>query len=532
MNIVLKNSIKNLFGKPFRTLLVVFTIFMCCMSALLSFDMGSFIQRVLKEYYGSVSRADFMLSSDGRDLTQLPEGFPECDIMAVSCNYEKVYKDIDGEYCYVTTDYLTIYGVDIDEAVSMEFLDPMEPEYGNIYITAEYADDFGYEIGDTVVLHDRAGEEVELTVGGIFPEDLKNAVLSGYAAITDLETSDLLSCGYREADMVMIDISDDSMIEEAKDLINAAYPGIQITDMFLPDSMLTLINEITLIFYLLFASTVLLVIFITSSICNRIVSERMSYIGTLRSLGMSSGRTARILLLENVLYALIGAVPAAVIYKILRDMILGSAFGPDGSLGYMGLNVPPLSVSLVINVILFAVLIECLIPLKAILKALKTSIRDIIFDNRDTAYRFSRSSLVIGTAALILAVLFMIFSKNLLFAIGCLIFSVAALALLFPRLLKLVCTGIRKISDKSNNTAWSLAAVEAVSRKSTVGSGVLCTIASAMCIVVVTVANAMFGVADSIPYDCDVVAECSSSMKYYSYVEHLDGVTGPRYSLP
>ena len=52
--------------------------------------------------------------------------------------------------------------------------------------------------------------------------------------------------------------------------------------------------------------------------------------------------------------------------------------------------------ALVIGVILGAVLIECLIPLKAILKALKTSIRDIIFDNRDTEYKYSKTTLVMG----------------------------------------------------------------------------------------------------------------------------------------
>ena len=524
MNIVLKNSLKNIIGKPFRTLLVTFTIFMCCISALISFDMGSIIPRVVESFYGSVSRADIMVYSDGRDLTELPEGFPESDRLNITTDSEMLYKPIDGEYAYVTTDSLYIYGMDIDEAVDMEFLDRIDLKEGEIYVTNEFAEDFGYEVGDTYVVHDRAENEVELTIAGVFPKDNKNPLLTGYSAVASRETSDILSCGYRTTDIVLIDIHDDSKIEEGKDLIEAQHPGIGITDMFINDAFMKVVTEFELIFYLLFAATVLLVIFVTSSICNRIVSERMSYIGTLRSLGMSSSRTAGILLLENILYAILGAVPATIVYSILRDIALDKIMGTD-AVKSMGIQIPGLSKVLIAGVIIFAVVIECLIPLKAILRALKTSIRDIIFDNRDTAYRFGKSSLIIGLILTAIAVLCVIFNKNLGTAIVCLLASIGALALLFPRILKYVTLAIRKICEKTGNPGWDLAAVEAISRKSTVGSGVLAATASAMCVVVVAVANILFGINPDIPYTCDVVAECTEPMKYYSYVEDIEGVT-------
>ena len=525
MNIVLKNSLRNITGKPFRTLLVIFTIFMCCMSALLSFDIGSLIERIMETYYGNVSRADIIVYAGGRDLTDLPEGFPECDTMYLSNNSEKLYIDIEGEYNYVSTDALSIFGLDIDEAVDMEFLSPMELSDGMIYVTQKYADDFGCGVGDTVVVHDRAYEEVELTVGGILPDDSKNTVLSGYSAVVNLETADILCCGNREPDMVMIDIRDDSRIDEAKDLYKAQYPGITIQDMFISDSLMNVIHELEVIFYLLFAAAVLLVIFVTSSICNRIVSERMSYIGTLRSLGMSSSRTARILLLENVLYAILGAVPAIIIYQLLRSIVISSLVGGTESMESLGIVIPPVSGALIAGVLAGAVVMECLIPLKAILRALKISIRDIIFDNRDTAYRYGKISLVFGIIFLILSVVLAVINSNLGTAILCLLTTIGALTLLFPRILKLVTELIRKISDKTGHTRWSLAAVEASSRKSTVGSGILCASAAAMCVVVVTVAGFLFGISPEVPYECDIVATCVNSMKYYSYVDGLEGVT-------
>ena len=76
MNIVFKNSLKNIFGKPLRTLLVVFAIFVCSLCALLCFDLSESITGILTLFYGSVSRADFIVSSSGSDVSTLPDGFP------------------------------------------------------------------------------------------------------------------------------------------------------------------------------------------------------------------------------------------------------------------------------------------------------------------------------------------------------------------------------------------------------------------------------------------------------------------------
>jgi ABC-type antimicrobial peptide transport system permease subunit len=252
----------------------------------------------------------------------------------------------------------------------------------------------------------------------------------------------------------------------------------------------------------------------------------MSYIGTLRSLGMSTARTGRILLLENVLYALLGSIPATILYSFIRLPILNLMFmGEDSSGNAVEFELPGYPVALVIGVILGAVLIECLIPLRAILKALKTSIRDIIFDNRDTEYKFNRSTLIFGLICLAVAIPTFFLRKNIFFATICLVAAVAALAFLFPRILKLVTTGIKKIADKFEKSTWSLASVEAISRKSTVGSGVLCATAAAMCIVVYALTGGLSDSINVVPYNCDVVMETTKENKYYTYIEHLDGVT-------
>ena len=526
MNIVFKNSLKNIFGKPLRTLLVVFAIFVCSLCALLCFDLSESITGILTLFYGSVSRADFIVSSSGSDVSTLPDGFPEADTMTIVGDSEMLYKKIDGEYCYVTTDTLRIMGLDVDEAVDMKFLAPIDLKDGEMFINKAFSDDYGYKVGDKITIHDRADEELELTIGGILPDDTKNPLITGYTGIINLNTSKNVSCGHMSADMLLIDLHDNTGIEEAKDMIEDRYPAAVITELYLSESDMALVGELKSVFYLLFAIAFLLVIFVTASICNRIVSERMSYIGTLRSLGMSTSRTGRILLLENVLYALLGSIPATLLYALIRNPLLSFMFnGTDSEGNAVQFDIPAFPVGLVIGVILGAVLIECLIPLRAILKALKTSIRDIIFDNRDTAYRFSRATLVIGIICLVTAVVTFFFRTNMILAILCMLTSVAALAALFPWILKFITALIKKISDKLDRPSMALASVEAISRKSTVGSGVLCATAAAMCVIVYAVSGAMSDNINDIPYDCDVILTASEKDTYYSFIDHMDNVT-------
>ena len=526
MNIVFKNSLKNIFGKPLRTLLVVFAIFVCSLCALLCFDLSESITGILTLFYGSVSRADFIVSSSGSDVSTLPDGFPEADTMTIVGDSEMLYKKIDGEYCYVTTDTLRIMGLDVDEAVDMKFLAPIDLKDGEMFINKAFSDDYGYKVGDKITIHDRADEELELTIGGILPDDTKNPLITGYTGIINLNTSKTVSCGHMSADMLLIDLHDNTGIEEAKDMIEDRYPAAVITELYLSESDMALVGELKSVFYLLFAIAFLLVIFVTASICNRIVSERMSYIGTLRSLGMSTSRTGRILLLENVLYALLGSIPATLLYALIRNPLLSFMFnGTDSEGNAVQFDIPAFPVGLVIGVILGAVLIECLIPLRAILKALKTSIRDIIFDNRDTAYRFSRATLVIGIICLVTAVVTFFFRTNMILAILCMLTSVAALAALFPWILKFITALIKKISDKLDRPSMALASVEAISRKSTVGSGVLCATAAAMCVIVYAVSGAMSDNINDIPYDCDVILTASEKDTYYSFIDHMDNVT-------
>ncbi len=534
MRIVLKNSFKNIFGKPFRTLLIVFSIFACCFCGYLSFDIGSTIEDLASELVGKTSTADLMVTSGGMDISDMAEILPEAEILTVSAKNEKFYLKIKNEYNYVTTEEMSILGLDPVQATKLGCTDITNIRDDEILIGSAFAEKTGYKTGDKITVHDLAEDEVELTVAGLIPKSTKNVMLMGSRGVVNEATAGRLMCGVKKISFAQIDLADDNRIDEVEALLKEKYPDADVSKMALSKQEQKTLDELKAFLYLLFAIMFLLVVFVTASICNRIVSERMSFIGTLRSLGMSAKRTGRILILENVLYALLGSIPATLLYLLFREPILGSVFTMETSAGEsLQLTMPAMSPVLPVGIVLGAILIECLIPLRAILKALKTSIRDIIFDNRDTEYRFSRALTIAGLILLALSIGTFFLRSNLLGATACLLCTVIALALLFPMILRFVTFVVSGIASKIGSASWSLASAETVSRKSTVGSGVLLATAASMCVIVFSIAGAMSESMREVSFNCDAVITCSKPGKYYSYVDRLEGVTGTEriYSL-
>ena len=532
MGLILKTTFKNIFAKPFRTLLVVVSIFICAFAAVFCFDLGGSMKGIiLNMYSGMMGDADIMISGGNPDLTRLPEDFPAYDTITINAFTDSVYTDIPGEYAFVTMKDVKIYGVDMEEASAMNLIDMYDLGDNEAIITTAAAEAYGCEEGDVITVHDNAGDPVDLTVVNIIPTDTFTFFFRGATLVVNLNTSDILSCGKEASHYFLLDITDDSEANAAVEILKTTFPNSSVDSSVLDEGTEAQLDQILGFMFLLFAVAFLLVVFITASISNRIVSERMSFIGTLRSLGMSSLGTGLVLVLENVIYAIIGAIPGVWVFTLIRPGLLSSLFTVQNEDGtkITDFPVPELSVFLVSAVIIGAILVECLIPLKAQLKALKTSIRDIIFDNRDTEYKFSKFATGLGIFFAVAAVITFFMREDLFAAGACLISAVTAAALLFPWVLKWVTDFIAGRAYKAENERWALAARESGTRKSSVSSGTLCVTSAAMCIIIVCLATSIISLFTANVYDCDVKVDLISQPKYFTFVEHMDGVTDTEY---
>ena len=527
MNLLLKTTLKNTFGKPLRTIVVVFSIFVCTLAAMFCFDLSKTMMGLLEISMSEIrGEADLGISAYINDLDELPDELPEYRALILYNLKETMYDDIEGEYYIVTTSQLNVVGLDLQAARDMSITKLADINVGEVVVTDKYAEKYGLTAGDVISLHDKAGDLHDFKIREVAVADGKNILLRGMSAVVNEEDARMLLCNKDSTTSVLIDVFDDGAVKTAEEMLKEEYGKDNVIFYGLDETTNSYLGELYGLLFILFAVTFLLVIFVTASICERIVSERMSFIGTLRSLGMSTTRTIRILLAENVAYAVIGCVPALILYICIRTPMLDSMFdvSSSGLSEEIKLTIPGLSVPLVIAVLISAVVIECLIPLKSILRAMKTSIRDIIFDNRDTEYKPSKKNFILGFVFLFIGVAAS-FGKPIVCVGIAMIALVLALALLYPLILIVVSKLLSGIAEKFGFEKMLLAVREAVSRKSTVGSGVLCATASAMCIIIVILSGGMSDVLDNDTYDCDVIVNVTDMSKYFSFVPHLDGVT-------
>ena len=523
MRLLLKVTLKNIVRKPFRSLMVIGSLFLCAFVAIFCFDLGLTEADYMEQYFRAIlGTSDIVFMTDDIDGFILPEGFPEHKSAVARGLREKVYLPIEGEYAYVSTRDLHISAIDLQVAKEMGLIGDLELNDDETVITDSVARDLNLKAGDMMTIHDNIGDPHEFKIKSVAHANERNILFRDYSCLITPEALKTLEKDPITSGVVLIDLDDDTLTAEAKEMLTELYPNNTIIGTETTDETASYLNELMGVLVLLFVIALLLVIFVTISTCERIVSDRMSFIGTLRSLGMRSSKTVFILLLENILYSILGAVPGVILYVTLRSKIFNRLY--NGDIYYT----PGLPKALPFLIVAGALIVECLIPLKFVIKAVRTPIRDIIFDNRDTEYKFSRAGIIIGIILAVAAIV-TAFIKNTFVTAICVLCTVTALALLFPLILKGVSYLIVRISRKSGSERWRLAGHEVIARKSTVGSGILCVTTATMFILIAVIATGVIDEFNSDIYNCDVIVSTTEKPERYSFIEQLEGVKDIEY---
>ena len=471
-----------------RTFLLLFCVSICSLAAMLCFDMsGSLEQAVKANNAKAFGKADIIVTASYDLDDDFAKGITESTVLELSTGSTVFTKHIVGTYDMLTQKACSISGVDIPKAKEMGVL-PNDAEIGDMQaaVSNDFADEFGYSVGDTITLYSNAKQPVDFTVSGLYGDNVGLFSSGDTIAISNESMKSLYGGSDTGTRLAYIDIADDEEINSAVQTLESNLPSANVQAVFENEQTQEMIGNITRIFTILFAVCLLLVIFVTVSASQRIITEKMPVIGTFRSLGISRRLTYTVLLGENIAYGLIGSGIGIGCYSALRPIIYSSQFGSSEKAGGM-------SIGAVVGVIIFCVALECLCPIKEILSAVKTSIRDIIFSNKDTQYKHGRVSTVAGILLALTAAVTAFFSKSFFAGLICFVSTAVGAALLFPYILRFISGLLIKIYDKQNKPIARLAAVEAREKKSTVGSSMLCFTAAAVCIVVYSFASSMSG---------------------------------------
>ncbi len=522
---LLKYTLKNIFEKPGRLIIIMLCMTIATVAGFVAVDFGkSFKGAFLSMLTESNGNADFVLrNATGEGITD--EAFSgasditDIEYITRRSFYKHEYRRTEKQYSYALTDEIAVYIFnDFDKAENMRLVSlDKEPGEYEIAISKAYSDKYGYKVGDTLTLPDLENEDVPFTVSEIYTE---KCILDDMSGVISEESCILLkgSITYRTAN---VDV-DDEKRDEFEEFMKKNHPTMSITKVYANDDLMGMLDSITGLFYLAFVLVFVLVIFVTVSFTEKIITERMSVIGTLRSIGMSMRKTTAILLFENVLYGLVSGILGLIIYLIGRVIALNIL---NKSLlvshpGTESVNYPMIPV-----VILGAVLIQVLVPLVEVRKAVNTSIRDIIFETRDSEFRISYKKTIIGFICIAVGFVLGFVSDNMyVMSTGVLLIIIGA-TMSVQFVVRTLTQALSGVFEKKKMPVAELASKETGSKKPNSGNAVL-AIAS------VTAAASIFVIVSSLlttfgksAYDADVVVENGmQKQSKYEYIEENEDI--------
>ncbi|MBO4456376.1 MAG: FtsX-like permease family protein [Butyrivibrio sp.] len=518
------------------TIFLVVSITICAFAGMLAFDMSNSAENIFMNVFNMVYGTSNVVveSSDNIDESDL-EGLPDFEATYVSVKTSNITVRNDQMYAYYNEKKLNISGVDVESASKMRLI-PKDVVLSadEIIIDEVMAKELALKEGDMFKVYGDNYVDSEFKIKKI--SKLSGLLYSEYSAIvSDEGMAKLCYNGKPKHNTVYIKVLDKTKIGEFCNAVEERFPGYDVLDIMGDKMVQDQINMASNSYKILFLITLMLVIFVTVTLSERIMRDRMSTIGTLRSLGVSPSITARVILVENMFYGLFGGLIGTGFYVALRDTIFNIIFTLTDGNREFDMDIGSVSIPVMIAVIIGAIIVEMLCPLRELIKATNTAIRDIIFDNKNTEYKYKEKNKVISIICAVIAgvmsvLIFTVYKDSVILSALGFVFIVISVVCGYPFILRAVSKMIGNIGMKSGDPVLGLAATNLRTNKTAIGSSKLAFIATSICLVLFVLVTSSKHETEILPADADVILRgLSESIESYEYIEKLEGVNKVEY---
>ena len=524
MKLIVKSTIRNVSIKPIRTAIMVF-----CMAAVtLAFSMALLIQIDAKRLVENqirmhTGKADLIVASkQGFEIGEisLPEQTETLDVAMTRVNL--TLHSIDN-YKYVQKKQISVLGLDVKKGCQFEML-PTSETVGDdeIIITSAVAGMFGYEKGEKISLPCVNGSKISFMIKDVIPCEKYFALSPLSVLVTPKRANEIMGERENSRNVIYVDVADDNGIFAAYKELIETHPDMQIQQILGDEVLDDMVSGITSAFFLVFAVVFLMVIFIVSGFAKNIAAERMSVLGTLRSIGADKKTAALSLLLESGAYGLLGGCIGAVLFYFVKDIVIGSVVATNVSEQtsyHMPLYVP-------LAAIFVSVVISCICSLFSIISTAKMPLRDIIFANKDTCFQLSRRKVVLGFVLFLAFGCLSMVEGGFPVQLAALICFEVAICLIVPLFLAVSAGLLAGVSKGRYFPVLRLALIQMGTKKTSVSGTVLCT-------AVISLTTAVFILSSSIDrlysariYQSDIIiSQLSQKSAKYENIKNTRGVT-------
>lgn len=430
---------RNITGKPIRSFAVIIALAASAFALLLCIGGRDAPEQQLRELMLNVyGGAEIEFIDTNRNLVINEKDLPDGSKMLISAMWNANAKTSKGEYSIKTTYF------DPDKAAEFGLLDT-KPEPGDgVVISEEFAKKAGLSVGSTVKLsrtiepaqdkkdEEPAVKEISLKVTAVSTDKYFRRNTSTLF-MSEENVRKIGNDGVNGRAIAYVDIPNDLDVNETVKELQKKYPDYTVAAL-MTDQILEDINNQTMVFVLIFAVILMMTLFLTFSMSKHIANERISTIGTLRSLGGSIKKTSAVLLTESGIYGLIGGVIGAALFAVGGRLAIEMLFGTIPDNWSIGVYMYPIAV-------VFAIVLQILCQTGALVKAVKTPVRDIIFSSRDTAYHLGIRKLLIGAVILAAGIVLGMLADSIVLSIA----AIACISIGSVMVLPLLIKGVSKV---------------------------------------------------------------------------------------
>ncbi len=400
MGIFLKYTIRNIWENKLRGFLILFSLMISTFIMFLNFvardDIIHQYEALHEESYRSY---DIIVGhEDGEEPFFKEDKFKTKNI------------DISNKLSAITTfgvvdnkDSLTLqlYGCNRKSYIDAElFVISQEDNFDNnkdnqILISPQLAKNYGYKLGDKISIQTQAGIK-EYKVGAIAKEtglflgvDNENLVV-----MTNSEVEKITG-QKNKSNVLMLSLTDKSNIKNSIKTLEKDNDDFVVQALVDQETMDFNINMISQVLLIILILALLMNYYVISSNAKVILLSRTPVVGTFRSLGASKIKVNLILILENLLYGLLGGVLGVICGLYFRETILGAIVQgvSDMPLGEMS---APINYAYIIYALIFAVIIQLISVVHVIYQIGNYPIKNLIFEELSSIQKVSIVPTILG----------------------------------------------------------------------------------------------------------------------------------------
>ena len=391
MIIFLKHILRNISEKKGRSALIIISLIIATATFVLNLTLPSEIvlkmNSTMRSIYGD---SDLLITSHA------PIVFDDIDVPTADV---KICGMTEIETLYNDAPAL-ILGVEQNSVETLKLLSDMPVLADNeALVSIEDSKEYGICTGDTieVILN---GEKLNISILGVLDNKGLLSIESKYPLfVMDQEyVNSLVGYDTGYSDQIYVDVIDDELVREFKTHI-ADKNELLVESLADVNAIKEQTSFISNIMLMIFIMALVMIFFVISSLNRIIMSERMPVTGTFRSTGASRKMINAILLMENVLYGLlgglIGSIGGFVVNKYVAEMFIAT------DTVQLSENTSAVDLSVIFAGVLFAVTLEIVVSIGTIVNTSKKSIKNIIFDIPSVRFEYKTINLIIGVVFLI-----------------------------------------------------------------------------------------------------------------------------------